>query len=387
MLDRIIEAPRFFTYYNLIFLGQAMLTTFALTAVGCLGGFFFGFLIAAVRQTRRWLAWPLRAVAFLATELFRRVPFLVTLFVFFYSFEVLDLDLSVFWVAMTAVIVVASAFIAEIVRAAFESVHQNQWDAAVAMNFSLPMTLRHVVLPQAWKVILPPAFSFFILFIKETALASQIGVVELTYVGKVLNNRGFSAALAFGSILVLLTGAVDCHVHACPHLNGRSLDVFQAVEEAAAAGMRAIGLMDNFVNSSGLAALANRWQGHLGVEVFGGLIMEPPAGGVSAEAVRTALGYGYGPGDGARFVSLPTHHTRNVARAEGRSPAYVESCLEIPETGPPPDPLPEILDLVAAADVVFNTGHVSGPEAARAVEAARAAGRGRLPHPRALFPF
>ena len=44
MLDRIIEeAPRFFTYYNLIFLGQAALTTLALTAVGCLGGFFFGF--------------------------------------------------------------------------------------------------------------------------------------------------------------------------------------------------------------------------------------------------------------------------------------------------------------------------------------------------------
>ena len=183
----------------------------------------------------------------------------------------------------------------------------------------------------------------------------------------------------------LLTGAVDCHVHACPHLNGRSLDVFQAVEEAAAAGMRAIGLMDNFVNSSGLAALANRWQGHLGVEVFGGLIMEPPAGGVSAEAVRTALGYGYGPGDGARFVSLPTHHTRNVARAEGRSPAYVESCLEIPETGPPPDPLPEILDLVAAADVVFNTGHVSGPEAVRAVEAARAAGVSRILAPCSHF--
>lgn len=43
----------------------------------------------------------------------------------------------------------------------------------------------------------------------------------------------------------LLIGAVDCHVHACPHLNGRSLDVLQAVEEAAAAGMRGIGLMGN----------------------------------------------------------------------------------------------------------------------------------------------
>ena len=183
----------------------------------------------------------------------------------------------------------------------------------------------------------------------------------------------------------LLAGAVDCHVHACPHLNGRSLDVLQAVEEAAAAGMRGIGLMDNFANSSGLAALANRRLGHLGVDAFGGLIMEPPAGGVAAEAVRTALGYGYGPGDGARFVSLPTHHTRHVARSEGRSPAYVESCLEIPESGPLPGALPEILDLIAAADVVFNTGHVSGPEAVRAVEAARAAGISRILAPCSHF--
>ena len=183
----------------------------------------------------------------------------------------------------------------------------------------------------------------------------------------------------------LLAGAVDCHVHACPHLNGRSLDVLQAVEEAAAAGMRGIGLMDNFANSSGLAALANRRLGHLGVDAFGGLIMEPPAGGVAAEAVRTALGYGYGPGDGARFVSLPTHHTRHVARSEGRSPTYVESCLEIPESGPLPGALPEILDLIAAADVVFNTGHVSGPEAVRAVEAARAAGISRILAPCSHF--
>lgn len=174
----------------------------------------------------------------------------------------------------------------------------------------------------------------------------------------------------------LLVGAVDNHVHACPHINARSLTVLDAVRDAAAAGMRAIGLMDNFCNSAGYAALAMRELGHLGVEVFGGLIMEPPAGGVSADAVRVALGYGYG--EGARFVSLPTHHTRNIALLERRSPAYVESCLAIPESGPLPDPLTEILDLIAAHDVVFNTGHVSGPEAVRAVEAAKAAGVTRI---------
>ena len=176
----------------------------------------------------------------------------------------------------------------------------------------------------------------------------------------------------------LLEGAVDCHVHACPHLNARCLDVFQAARQAADAGMRAMGLMDNFANSAGLAALAMRELGELGLEVFGGLIMEPPAGGVSAEAVRIALDYGYGPGTGARFVSLPTHHTRNIAAQEGRAADYIESCLAIPETGPLPDPLPEILDTIAARDVVFNTGHVSAAEAVRATEAARERGVERI---------
>ncbi len=116
----------------------------------------------------------------------------------------------------------------------------------------------------------------------------------------------------------LLAGAVDGHVHACPHINARRLDVFEAVRDAAAAGMAGLGLMDNFANSSGLAALAMRELSHLGVDVWGGLIMEPPAGGVSAEVARIALSYGYGPGTGARFLSLPTHHTRHVARQEHR---------------------------------------------------------------------
>lgn len=177
----------------------------------------------------------------------------------------------------------------------------------------------------------------------------------------------------------LLVGAIDNHVHTCPHINGRSIDVFQAVRQAAEAGMRGIGLMDNFANSSGIAALANRQLGHLGVEVFGGLIMEPTAGGISADAVRIALKLGYdAPGDGARFISLPTHHTRNIARMEGRTDAYVEGCLAIPESGPMPEALAEIFDLVAETDVVLNTGHVSGPEALRVVEAARAQGVTRI---------
>ncbi|MBV9076740.1 MAG: amidohydrolase family protein [Methylobacteriaceae bacterium] len=175
-----------------------------------------------------------------------------------------------------------------------------------------------------------------------------------------------------------LEGAVDGHVHACPHLNGRSGTVFDAVRAAAAAGMRGLGLMDNFQNSAGYAALAMRELGHLGVDVFGGLIMQPAAGGVSLEAARTAIGYGYAPGDGARFISLPTHHTRFIARQEGRAGLYLESAFAVPEAGPLPDPVPAILALCAEHDVVFDCGHVSGPEAVRLAEEAQARGVRRL---------
>ncbi len=175
-----------------------------------------------------------------------------------------------------------------------------------------------------------------------------------------------------------LRGATDCHVHACPHVNTRSIAVFDAVREAADAGMRAIGLMDINVNSAGYAALAMMELGHLGVEVFGGVILEPSAGGVTLEAVRNALAYGYGPGTGARFVALPTHHTRHVAEREGRSPAHLETTFWVPESGRVPDPVPEIMDLVAAADVVFDCSNVSGREAVALVEEGQRRGVKRL---------
>jgi len=204
MLARILsELPQFFGYYNVIFLAKAALATVSLAAVGVVIGSVAGVGLAVARLTRsRWLA-PIRWLALLFTELFRRIPFLVTLMLVFFAVQLSGADLTLFAVALIAVCLIASAYLAEIVRSGFESVHRNQWDAAQAMNFSLIATVRHVVLPQAWRVILPPAFAFFVMFIKDTALASQIGVIELTYAGKVLNNKGFSAALVFGTLLVL----------------------------------------------------------------------------------------------------------------------------------------------------------------------------------------
>lgn len=203
-MERLIdELPAFLGYYNVVFVAQAALTTIGLSGIGSAVGVIAGFIIVLLRLTRSRVLAPVRWLVILFVEFFRRVPFLVTLMLAFFVFQMSGADLSLFTVATISVCLIASAFLSEIIRAGFESVHRNQWDAAAAMNFNGLQTIRYVVLPQAWRIILPPAFGFFVLFIKDTALASQIGVVELTFAAKVLNNKGFSAALVFGTILLV----------------------------------------------------------------------------------------------------------------------------------------------------------------------------------------
>lgn len=204
MVETILaEWPRFATIYNVTFLARAAATTLALSAVGVVLGSLIGVAVAVVGRTRASWLLPLRLAARLYTELFRRVPFLVTLMLTFYLVQASGADVPLAVVAGITVTLIAGAYLAEIVRAGLAAVHPNQWEAAATMNFTLLQTIRLVVLPQAWPLILPPAFGFFVMFIKDTALASQIGVIELTYAARVLNNKGFSATLSFGCALVL----------------------------------------------------------------------------------------------------------------------------------------------------------------------------------------
>lgn len=204
MIERLIsEVPRFFNYYTIVFLLQAMGTTLLMTVIGCLLGFVLGFAIAVLRQSQGWLWVPVRLLAITYVEFFRRIPFLVILYLVLFFIQALTPDASLFAIAVVGICLLSIAYTAEIIRTGLESVPRQQVEAASAMNFNPWQLYRHVIVPQAWPVILPPAFAFMVGFIKDTALVSQIGVVELTFAGKVLNNRGFSALLVFGTILLL----------------------------------------------------------------------------------------------------------------------------------------------------------------------------------------
>ena len=197
------EAPRFYSYYNLVFLGQAALNTLMVSFLGCLIGYAAGFVLALLRQGRL-VPWGIpRGASWCWTELFRRIPFLVLLMCVFFGFQLSGAEASLAVVAVTAVALRMSALAAENIRAGLESVPGRQWEAALTMNISPLATLFRIVLPQAWKVILPPSTIHTVSMIKETALVSQIGFLELTFAARMLTQRGFSAFICYGTILVV----------------------------------------------------------------------------------------------------------------------------------------------------------------------------------------
>jgi len=200
-MERILtQVPEFFTAGNMGLLAEAALMTLSMTFVGCLIGFAFAFVLVYLRQTPgRWAA-PLRIVCISYVEIFRRIPFLVVVYLVLFFIQTITTDASLFTIAVIAICIYAIAYTADIIRGGIESVPETQIEAARAMNFSRLQTMISVVLPQALPVIIPPAIAFAVSFIKDTALVSQIGVFELTFRGKELNNKGFSGILVFGTI-------------------------------------------------------------------------------------------------------------------------------------------------------------------------------------------
>ncbi len=185
-------------------------TTLWLSWLAMLIGAFGGTLLALVHMQRiapfRWLA-----IAYM--EFFRSVPILIVMFFAYYGVPlVLGLDLSPFAAATLALALHASATMSEVVRAGIGSVGHGQWEAAQAAGFTWLQTMRHIIAPQALRVVLPPSIGVFITTLKESSLASIIGYIELTRTGLLVRDStggGFAPLLALGVLYFLINYAIS----------------------------------------------------------------------------------------------------------------------------------------------------------------------------------
>lgn len=137
------------------------------------------------------------------TQIFQGIPLLVQLFLAYYGLGLFGINTSPWVAAGMGLTLYASAFLAEIWRGCVASIPSGQWEASSSLALNFREQLRYIILPQAIKIAVPPTVGFLVQVIKGTALASVIGFMELTKVGKTIANATFSPFLVFGCVAVI----------------------------------------------------------------------------------------------------------------------------------------------------------------------------------------
>ena len=202
-----------YEYREMFLIGA--LTTLGLTFVATLGGTLRGLLGARARLVRfetggpllKAVAWLLRNVSLLYVTLFRGTPLFVQIFIWYYVWSVALIHPEHGWLvngeqaiamrrdygAITAGVLAltanATAYITEIFRAGILSIDKGQMEAARSLGLTYPQAMRFVILPQAFRRMLPPLANEFITLLKDSSLLSSIAVAELTYVQRTISGR------------------------------------------------------------------------------------------------------------------------------------------------------------------------------------------------------
>jgi len=140
-----------------------------------------GLLLAVLRSLQGPVFFPLRALAIVYTDVFRGVPTILVIAMLGFgvpALQIQGLPTSEFFWALVALVLVYSAYVAEVYRAGIQSVHPSQEAAARSLGLTRRQTLRCVVVPQAVRRVIPPLLNDFIGLQKDTALVALIGPVE-----------------------------------------------------------------------------------------------------------------------------------------------------------------------------------------------------------------
>ncbi|GFN35117.1 amino acid ABC transporter permease [Tepidimicrobium xylanilyticum] len=125
-------------------------------------------------------------------EAFRGTPMMVQIaLVYFGSYVILGVNINAFLAALIAVSLNSAAYVAEIIRSGIQSVDKGQREASRSLGLTSGQTMRYIILPQAIKNILPALGNEFVTLIKETSVASTIGVADLMYTSKIVQSTSF----------------------------------------------------------------------------------------------------------------------------------------------------------------------------------------------------
>jgi len=187
---------------NLDVFGSGFLRTLTLTVISGVLSMLLGTVLAAMRVAP---AAPLRGAGTAYVEVVRNTPLTIVFFFAVFVLPQLDVRLSFFTSAVLALSVYHAAFFCEALRAGINSVGVGQAEAARSIGLTFRQTLRHIVLPQAFRTVVPPLINVVIALTKNTSIASAFAVAELTAIGGRLANES-------GSAIPILIGTAICYL-------------------------------------------------------------------------------------------------------------------------------------------------------------------------------
>ncbi|MFO7850246.1 MAG: amino acid ABC transporter permease [Spirochaetia bacterium] len=168
---------------------QGLVQTLRISAYGLFFALFIGMTAAFMRLSRSPLA---RSVSRGYLELIRNTPLLIHIFLIYFVFAPV-FNLSPFVSAVAALSIFEGAYASEMIRGGIVSIPREQWESAYSLGLPGPIAYRKVILPQAFRLALPPLTSQAITLIKDSALVSTISIYELTMHGQIVVSETFLA--------------------------------------------------------------------------------------------------------------------------------------------------------------------------------------------------
>ncbi len=183
--------------YELSLILRGLPWTIAVTLLAFLIGCILGFPIMMLRSSRFAV---IRILTIGLISLIRAVPPLVWLFIIFFGLGSGVLEMGPFTASLIGLGLIAATNMAEIYRGGLVAIQHGQWEAAAALNFGRRDTFRDIIGPQMFRVALPASATYVIGLMKDSAIASTIGVPEMAYQGARLTQETFKGLEIFGLV-------------------------------------------------------------------------------------------------------------------------------------------------------------------------------------------
>lgn len=170
---------------------QAFLVTIVLALCAELLGIVLGLVLALMKIGRSRL---LSAPAQVYIDVFRGTPLLVQIIFIYFATPNIGIRIeSLFFAGLVALTLNSAAYVAEIFRSGIQSIDKGQMEAGRASGLTYTQTMRHIIVPQAFRRVIPPLTNEFVMLIKDTSIVSVIGLEELLRSARVLQSATANA--------------------------------------------------------------------------------------------------------------------------------------------------------------------------------------------------